>query len=55
MPFDIYNEMMFTDNQQWLVVHVYVVENGMHIPLLLLMTQVMGGSNVDGSNGVSVL
>lgn len=51
----IYNEMMFNDNQQWLLVHVYVVENWMHIPLLLLMTQVIGGSNVDGSNGVSVL
>jgi hypothetical protein len=23
----IYNEMMFNDNQQWLLVHVYVVEN----------------------------
>ncbi len=33
-----------------LLVHVYVVENWMHIPLLLLTTQVMGGSN-----GVNVL
>ncbi len=46
----IYNEMISNDNQQWFSIHAYVVENWMRIPLLLLMTQVMGGSN-----GVSVL
>jgi hypothetical protein len=39
------DDMTSINNQQWLSVHVYALDNWVHTPLLLSMAQVIGGSN----------
>jgi hypothetical protein len=37
------DEVTFIDNQQWLLIHVYVLDNWVHTSLLLSMAQVIDG------------
>jgi hypothetical protein len=42
-----YDQMISIDNQQWLLVHLYVLDNWVCTLLLLSMAKVINGSNVE--------
>jgi len=41
------DEVSLINNQSWLLVHAYVVQNWLHIPILFYLECVVAGSGVD--------